>query len=245
MNYYKRNMDRIKVRDIRLYDAVCAYSLHNELIQIEDVAARDGTLISKVSLNGRVQYLNSPYDPWVEADRFVAQYKVRVVDYSVMIMFGLGNGIIPQRMVYALPSNVQYIFYEPSVDMFVHMLQAYDLTDLFDNNRVMVLVRDLNYNFIEEKLSAVIGSNNYRIAFFDAVPKYHTLFPDEYELLKDRYCYVVNWIRINIDTCRYFAKQVAHNEIYNLRYILNGNVEEDLEEVLPKHSVQISILQTR
>lgn len=241
-SYKDENLKVLKKKDPVLYDKISFFHGDDEDIKIYMSESKNGLGVSVVEKEGKKQYLNSIYNPINEADKFVSQYNEKVIDYSVMVFFGFGNGIISSTLLNNLPEHVKYIFYEPSPNIFMHTLQNFDLKKVLNNERVKVIVKGLNDMYLEAELGKVVNSENYRITFFDALPKYSQLYEKDRNWLRERYEYVVGLIRINIGTSRHFADATAKNDLYNMRYLLgNSSMEEDFENVFPEGATAILV----
>jgi len=235
MPFYNRNLDVIKKNNSKLYEAIIKYDNKDEIdgINLETGNSKDGTHIIIAHKDGKRMYMNSPYNTFAETKKFVAQYDNRVIDYSVMTLFGLGNGVIEQYMIDSMPQHITYLIYEPSPNMFFHVMHDFDLNGIFECGRVRLVVRGLNDENLEALLMNMITIENYKITFCDHLPKYKELYQDEYENFVEKYTYIVNLIRINIGTRRAFAREIAYNELFNMKYIPFGNTEDDFEGLFP------------
>lgn len=232
MSIYQNNLNAIKEKDNMLYQAVMDRKFDDEDIQLESVAAKDGTAILRITKDGKGYYMNSPYNPIQEAVKFANQYQ-EVIDYSVMFFLGIGNGIAADQIIQITGEHVRYLFYEPSPAIFLFVLEHFDLTELIENPNTRIIVKSLNDSYFDAELGGFAGLDNYKIIIYDALPKYKLLFPEDYKDMEDRYRYIINLIRVNIGTGKYFGKDTARNNIYNMRYLLHCNCEEEFEGVFP------------
>lgn len=241
-SYYDSNMECIREIDKVLFDAINTYDGNEEDVRLETAEAKDGSRITIITKAGRRQYMNSAYNPVKEAKQFVSQYESKVVDYSVMIMFGFGNGLIASMLLKELPKNVRFMFYEPSTDIFMYTLQNYDLRGILNDKRIRLIVKGMNDTLTETEITSYIDVENYRIIFFDSLPKYARLYEEEYEFLKESYQDAVRGVKSNIYTNKFFDTDMARNDIYNMRHFLhNASLAEDYEGAFPKEATAILV----
>lgn len=204
----------------------------NSYLRPEQMLSKDGTMITGIYVDGKVQYLNSQYSPLKEAEKFVKQYS-DINAYGIMVMCGLGNGIIANQMLSSLGEHVRFFFYEPSIEIFIHVLHNYDLSQLINNRRAFIFVEGLNSSEFELSLNDVIGESNYRYIYYDALPKYRLLFPDSFSDIFTKYEAAVQNVRNNIETRKDENRIVVENNIGNLCFLGNCNCEEEFRGLFP------------
>ncbi|MGN0154398.1 MAG: motility associated factor glycosyltransferase family protein [Lachnospiraceae bacterium] len=251
MSFYELNLEALKKHNALLYQGLTENVITREdgsleidindeknplkdsIEEITSVEARDGTSIIKLKKDGKEYCMNSQYRPFDEAVKFADQYE-NVIDHSVMMMLGLSNGIVAHAICEKLGDNVQFIFFEPSPKIFLFAMQHYDLVDIIQNGRVFLFVKGLNEERLEPVMAGLVSTSNYRHCIMDALPKYHQLFPEEYDIFEEKYRFAVNSVRYNIVTRQWFSKEMTKNQIYNMHYFLKSNCGEDFDNVFPK-----------
>lgn len=232
MEYYEKNMKVIQERDEAFYQAILTYELTESECCPELVQAKDGTGITRLTMNGKGWYLNSQYRPLQEAVAFAEQYHA-VIDYSFMIFFGFGNGIVARRIRKVMGNHVHMLYYEPSAEIFLHTLYNYDISDLLADDDTEIFVKNINDKNISQVLMANITFDNYRLAIYDALPKYHQLFPKQYQCMEEQYRKAVYKIISYLDTQQVFGRNMVVNCIQNMRHLLNCNYRDDFKGVFP------------
>lgn len=232
MDIYEKNLEAIRLKDQRLYQAIMDAAYEQGDITVEAEDARNGMPIIKVVQEDTAVYMNSQYDPEKEAVKFVGQYQ-NVLDYSVMYFVGFGNPYAIKQLLGTLGEHVTLVFYEPSVAIFLHMIHQFDITDIARDTRVIIYVKGLNAAEYVSEWSQLITYENYRVCIFDALPKYRKLFSEDYKNLEEVYNYLVQMTMVNVETSAHFAKDEVRNDIYNMRHLDNCNCEEDFEGMLP------------
>lgn len=232
MSIYEKNITALRKNNKGLYDAVKEYHFEKDEREFYVETARNGMPVFCTKHNDRTIYMNSRYDPEREAERYVKQFE-KVFDYSVMIFFGFGNGMVAKRLVREKGEHVEFIFYEPSPHLFLSALERIDLTDLLENPRVTIVVGKLNDDQIDTAIALRITSENYRISLYNVLPVYEQLYEEEIKKIKSRYSYIVKLICQNIGTSFSFGNLLAYNAILNMKSIPYCNCEEQFGSVFP------------
>ncbi len=231
MNVYDKNVISLKKNHDRIYNEVLHWDREKQLgCSIQK--AKNGGSVLCLNIDGKQTYMGSTYNPEKESERFAKQYS-ELVDYSYMIFVGLGNGMAAKQIIRQQPDNVQFMFYEPSPDVFFFVIHNVDMTEIFENERVTIVVKDINDEDINTLISSKVTLENYKWCIFDALPVYRQLFPNEFTMLKDKYCFLISMVKANIATAGYFGKTEAYNNLRNMRELFHSNCEEDFEGVFP------------
>lgn len=231
MSYYEKNLKIIKKKNPRLNAAIKEW---NKAIQIECsiIETKNGSRIICAKKEEKEYYMGSRYNPKKEAERFAKQYE-NLVDHSYIIFVGLGSGVIAEQVIKANGVNVQYLFYEPSADIFLFALQNYDMTYVLDHDNVNIIVKGMNDQMLDIDIGRCITAENYKWCILDAMPLYKQLFEESYELIRQKYSFLVTMVGSNIATISYFGRNEARNNILNMKELFHSNCEEDFEDVFP------------
>ncbi len=231
MSVYDKNLQVLKEKDQVLYQAVLDWNepvIEHCFVQ----KARNGSQILGIERNGRNYYMGSRYNPEQEAERFAEQYR-SLVNESYMIYLGFGDGRIAQGVVANKGDRVQYLFYEPSPDIFLYVLHHFDISDILENERVRIMVKGMGDKVLDVEIGKGITDENFRWCILDALPLYKQLFAEDYDIVKQKYSFLVNLVAANLTTSGYFGKEEARNNILNMKELFHSNCEEEFEGVFP------------
>ena len=150
MTLYEKNMECLKQMRPEMHEKLKSHITDTQSILCGD--ALDGEKFLAVSKDNEIIPLNSTYHPSHEAERYVAQYDELSAE-TVLFMYGFSNGFIIRK---ALEKNCPVqscIVYEPSVEIFVKVLEEYDVTDLIRNAELLIFIRKINDElFIKDDL---------------------------------------------------------------------------------------------
>lgn len=241
MSYLEQNLKALEEKDIKLYEAVCHYEKINRHVKsVETIEAKDGNLILQVNCQDKLWTLNSTYHPLAEGERFAEQYKT-VKEKSVLLLFGFGNGILPRAICKKLGNGVSFIFYEPSPEIFFHVMEHYDISDLLSMNNLAVFVEDFNTDEFKVCIESQIDYMNYMLFIMDSLPKYKTLFPQAYETVYEAYRYRIEYVKADAYTTKLLGHLTVENNIQNLKYLPDSNCCEDFLGVFPKEMPAIIV----
>ena len=231
MSYFEKNLRIIKKKNPRLYEAIKEWNNATQ-VNCSIVEAKNGSPIICVEKEKKEYYMGSRYNPEKEAERFAKQYE-SLVDYSYIIFVGLGSGVLAEQVIKANGANVQYLFYEPSTDIFLCALQNYDMAYVLDHDNVNIIVKGMNDQTLDIDIGRCITVENYKWCILDAMPLYKQLFEESYELVRQKYSFLVTMVGSNIATNSYFGRNEARNNILNMKELFHSNCEEDFEGVFP------------
>lgn len=232
MTIYENNLEALKKRNQDLYEFVKTMEQEEERDSCSLVMSKNNQPLISIQINGGTYILGSRYNPDVEAERFAKQY-AQVTDGAHMSFLGFGSGVIPRKIVEQTKPHIHYLFYEPSADIFLFAMKQYDLTDLFLNTRLDVVVKGCKEKHLDAVLAQHVTVSNYQFCTFDALPTYRKLFESDFEKMRQDYVYIVEMVKSNIMTAIHFAESKVKNEIYNLKEVFHCNCQEDFEGCFP------------
>lgn len=239
MDYYDLNMTSIKQNRNELYNkiykSIQEYTA-NPSIVVESTQAADGNLYLLVQKDNALHRLNSSYCPRNEAERWVEQYSFTNLN-MIISLFGLGNGYF----VRALANNKGYkdmiVVYEPSIDIFYHVLHHYDITDIIMEKSIILTIEGINEFDFHQAFHYIVNITNINSQIKCTHPGYEELFTEQavyfWKEIKD----AIIRERTNINTERYFGSRYITNGIFNLRYLKDSNrlmdIKDDINTDIP------------
>lgn len=232
--HYQDNLQAMKEGKSVLYDNFIQKEVPEEAqLIVTSVPTKTDRMALEVELNGAHNRLNSKYNPIQEAQVWAEQYRAKNLD-TIALMFGLGNGTFLRELVSQLEHYQYIIVYEPSYTIFCHVLENYSLTDLFHNEKLLMIVRGLNDFEYPYLVSRVVSWMNLFSQVKCLHPGYDKLFPETYQ-------YYLSVIQDNLftnliakNTREKIGKIIVENSISNLVYIKNSISFWDLQEKLSK-----------
>ncbi len=241
MSYFEENIKIIKQRDIVLYEQLQLWQDHL-VDRVEAAAAKNGDSYLKVCLHGQWVAFNSTYSPLKEAESFAKKYE-QVPPYGRLLFLGFGNGYFCRALINKAKkeygeleegARVKFAFYEPDSQIFLYVMQTYDLTDLLSNEDVFIFVEGMNDNLLSGWCNRNLDIVNEKAFFLDALPKYAEQYADAFGRLHSIYDRAMETLCMYANTKKQFGRQSARNGIYNLAYEQNSDNFSALAERYPE-----------
>lgn len=232
MTIYEKNLGALKKRDESLYEYIETQVQEKDCSMCSIVMSKNGKPLISMMIDGKEYIFGSRYNPDVEAQRFAKQYE-SVTNGAHMTFLGFGSGLIVREIVSYLKNEIHFLFYEPSIELFLFALKNYDITDLIENERVRIIVKGCNDSNVDAAIGAYVSVSNYQFCTYDALPQYRKLFEKDFEKLKTDYCYIIETVKSNMMTGQHFAHAKVKNEIANFKEIFHCNCLEDFEDCFP------------
>jgi hypothetical protein len=236
MPNYNNNIGIIQLKRPRLFEMFKAdkyLKKDNKISKVESVEAKDGTRILVVDYEGASHRLNSIYNPIKESERWVAQYDFNN-HKSVISLFGFGNGILVRKLIENLRSEDRIIIYEPSIELFSHVVEQYDITDILDNDMVSITVNGVNdyefHSLIHENVDWV----NICSQLVCIHPVYDKLFLYEHKEFLEEIKNNNTRAILNRNTAAKMGKAMIKNVARNFRYIVDSYTVNELCDFIPK-----------
>ena len=129
--------------------------------------------------DGKEIYLNSRYNAEYETELWVND-KVDEVNRPYFI-YGFSNGMAVNKFKQKISNKSVLIVYEPSFEIFYNVISNIDLTDIFENSRIILYVNGINDNYLKSSLEYIVGFESIQKARYIILRQYDLLFNEEYE----------------------------------------------------------------
>lgn len=230
---YDRNMEALKKR----YEGL-AYIIENKQYEENEIKinfedAKDGTKIIFIEKDNRKLYLNGKYEP----KKFIQQEVEELGDINYMapiFVVGLGNAIFIKEILKKTEKTVNIAIYEPSLSLFLKLLQEIDIVELFENRPIGFIIDGLNEDETTIIIEKYLVFNNLPFLKKYIQPNYEELYPDKVlEFLKKIEAKVRKSI-IQENTIIYFSNISVKNILNNVSYLCDNYQARQLIEVLPR-----------
>ncbi|MDF2587718.1 MAG: hypothetical protein K0S41_1559 [Anaerocolumna sp.] len=235
MDFLDKNLNIIMQAREFLFSKLQECNLDNlvdENIYINTAITKDNNLTSIVVKDNKSYRLNSLYNPRVEAEKWASQFYYNNLNI-VVCMFGFGNGIFAREIMKCLGDRDMLFILEPSIDIFMHTLQNYDITDILSEGRVSISVENINQVEFTTLLNQCITWTNLSSQIKCMHPHYDKLFTDRYnnfmETLKNTEIRTI----VNKNTESYWGSIMVKNEIRNLKHLKDSNILSDYVDIIP------------
>lgn len=201
-------------------------------LTIDTEQSWDEELIFKVNKENRTLYLNGkrnarePIQMWSE--RIGEIHK-----YAPFFLIGLGSGKYLKWLLRNSDKTVTVIAYEPSVMIFLRMLEEVDIAEEIKERPIAFVVEGLNGTELEPVVGKLVSLETVEFLKHEIHPNYQELFPEEIlkatKMIKDR----VRFIFSNKRTEVKFSTHTVKNQILNMKYFCDGYNTLQLSKVIP------------
>ena len=129
--------------------------------------------------DGKEIYLNSRYNAEYETELWVSD-RVDEVNRPYFI-YGFSNGMAVNKFKQKISDKSVMIVYEPSFEIFYNVISNIDLTDIFENSRIILYVKGINDNYLRSSLGYIVGLESIQKSKYIILRQYDLLFGEEYE----------------------------------------------------------------
>lgn len=205
-------------------------------INVYDEVALDGNLYTVIQNELIKSRINSMYAPATEAIIWAEQYEAKTYGRSkrVFLMFGLGNGYFVRELLKVMGEEESIVIYEPNKEVFLHIIEKYDISDLLSNPNLFLAVEEINQQDVENILRQYELDIMRGQSVLIPHPGYESLFQTELKKFMSIYNDIYISAVMNSNTASTYGERWAEAEINNLPTILESNMIEECRGIIPK-----------
>lgn len=230
---YNKNMQALEER----FDGLAylikekKYSIDNK-IDVECSLAEDGQKIIKVRLADRVLYLEGKYEPEKAIDKEIK--KMEKVNYIAPIfVIGIGNALYIKKLLQMTKETVRITVYEPSLSIFLKVMEEIDITELFQNRAIGLIIEELNGEEKEEIINSFVTFSNISFLKRYIHPNYIELFKKEIVAFLTMIRKRINLLMIRENTIIRFSSNNVDNIFNNICYLCDNYQAYQLASIVP------------
>lgn len=234
MNFYESNIEIIRENRIKLYEGLESYDKGKKegiIDSVNIIEAKDSNLILNIEKGTKKYRLNSIYRPVEEAEKWVEQYNFNNF-YKVISLFGLGNGMFAQQIIKKMNKDDILLIYEPSVDIFIKVLENIDLKEILENMHVILVVEGLNEKQFADVIRDSVEWLNLYSQIICCCPQYELIFRENYRdflrIIRDNNSRAL----VNQSTEAFLGKSNSCNVVKNLKYLVESSMATDLKKYI-------------
>lgn len=203
--------------------------------------ARDGNLFMYVDKGDITIRINSMYSPVNEAEIWAKNSIDNFDLLNISVMFGLGNGYCVREVLKGINNEGRIIVYEPSVSIFNDVLRNYDISDILQDERVLILVGDNYWKTFKEYVMDTIRVDNINYAHVIYHPAYNLLDNDKFIKYMSFMNQYIERTKISLNTLNDFGKRLVENQVYSLRNLHNCSILSDYQELIADSETAIIV----
>lgn len=209
----------------------------NPKIKIETEISWDGELIFHLQREGRSLYLNGkrnakePIAMWLERLGSINKH-------APVFLFGLGSGLYLKALIQNTKKETNIVAYEPSVEIFLKMLEEVDLSQEIADRPIAFIIEGINEGEFQAVRDKVLVLENMEFLKEEIHPNYKEWFLETLIKYVKMLHKKIEESHVNIRTRMKFRKQIASNELHNMKYLVEGYHTRSLAEALPRGEQQ-------
>ncbi len=200
---------------------------------IKEVNTRDGNKALIIEKNNKEFRMNSLYKPLNEAGKWADQYEFHN-NNTLVIMFGLGNGLFVREMLKRLQKDAKVYLYEPGVDVFLYVLHYVDIVDIIQDKSVCFFINGINDKEFDILLKEDINIVTLSVQIVCNHPVYDNVFSDEFNSFLTVISNANKIAKVNNDTEKYMSSTLVNNIIRNIIYIRKSNYISEFIGKIPE-----------
>lgn len=236
MNYYEKNMERMKANQTRLYEEYLKKKDDtrelNVVKTIQSSDAKDGERFLTVCSKFGDYRLNSTYHPVEEAKKWAEQFELQNLN-TVVAMFGLGNGMLTRALIMRMAETDHLLLYEPSFEIFEHVLHNYDISDILSRENTTLIVEEINGSDLHFTMYSMIDISNIKSQLQCIHPCYDRIFTESCLRYYKEIGNCFHSARVSINTGIHLGKKFIENSLANIHYLSDSKSLLGLKDILP------------
>lgn len=205
----------------------------DEKIEVFFEKAVDGSDIIKVKKEGRSLYLNGKREPEVVAERVLERWG-KLNRQTPISVVGMGDIVFLKKLLHKTEKSNNIIVYEPSVRVFLSLLENIDITEYFKNRAIGFVIEGINEKELTGIIKSFVGEANVSSLRNYVNLGYAELFKEKTVAYLKRLEEITDEIIANVNTMIRFSTVNADNLFHNIGYICDGHISTQLCEVIPR-----------
>lgn len=232
---YEKNMDSIRKKYPNWADFIekKKYTV-DPRICVEMDNAYDGSIIFRVSYNGKILYLNGKYNPAHAGKDWLEQIG-KIDDFATIIIIGIHDGTHIRNILEEAKPTTNILVYEPSVEVFLKAIEEVDLTFLFGERVPIGLIVDgINEKELPAYMRTMINFDSMTMMKIYLSGNYDKIFPEKVKEFVDKIKKYTFDIEKNWNTIVRYTNVNAENVFNNSKYMYDGYSVRSLYQLLPK-----------
>ena len=209
MTNYEKNISVIKKYRSDLLEIIEEHEKDLEN-QLNFKKAINGELYPVILYNQEEWKLSSQYNPSESARIFAEQYE-GMEKFSMVFVFGFGDGRSVEAILNRLTESTLIVVYEPSGVIFRQMLERYDFTKILRKRNLILIIE--HEGMLQNYLENIINYNNLRMLKMTALPGYDVFFSEQYKHMLEHMIYFMKKTQAYRATIYSFRREFAIHAI--------------------------------
>ncbi len=203
-------------------------------VKVRAAEAYNGETISAVHHKGKAYYLSGKYQPSLYAKRLAEKVENKGFG-AVVFVIGFSDGRYIKELLRKMGKDVTILVYEPCLEIFLHALHEYDISELFADRMAGIMVQGINENDFAWTMQKSVSIDNMAKFRLEVMGNYEKLFPKEVDDMVESIRKYISRLTIQWNTMVNFTNQTIYNNVKNLRMLYSHYNFNSLHQSLPKN----------
>lgn len=228
MDFFEKNILSLKKR----YSCIVEKLDEKKDIDECGVEYNNGTAVLYKIYNNRRWNLNSKWNAQTAAEIYAERYNIQL--YGVYFVFGFSDGKYIRELARKLDDTNLMVVCIPDFTLFSITCRYFDLTDIFENERIIVYFSEMERN-AEGLFRQLVGYTRIKLLEFCILPGYDIVYHDECETFMDAVLECMRNEIMNKETHLAFDRQIPQHMLYHTKHMLPySNINQLKQELLTK-----------
>ena len=228
MDFFEKNILSLKKR----YSYIVEKLDEKKDIDECGVEYNNGTAVLYKIYNNRRWNLNSKWNAQTAAEIYAERYNIQL--YGVYFVFGFSDGKYIRELARKLDATNLMVVCIPDFTLFSITCRYFDLTDIFENERIIVYFSEMERN-AEGLFRQLVGYTRIKLLEFCILPGYDIVYHDECETFMDAVLECMRNEIMNKETHLAFDRQIPQHMLYHTKHMLPySNINQLKQELLTK-----------
>lgn len=229
MGYYEKNLEVLTKRFSHLKDHVDdidgAFAMGGEDIE--------GRHVIYLQAGENIVQLDSLYDMEPVLDLWYNTMP-KLPMYAKVFLFGFGNGCMVRKLLESIDDSNKVIVYEPDFTVLHYVMEHFDITDIFSDERFDLIVRSAAEGAISRLFDDRLSYSDIGTFQYYVYPNYNHIFTVEYLEYIHEFETACNAINSTQSVLERFTEANFLNTFANLNALLASKSIESLYMRMPK-----------
>ncbi len=200
----------------------------------------DGKKIFRIKKEERILYLEGKRNAVSSVEMWLERLG-EIHKYAPVFLFGIGNGDYLKAVVENTEENVNIVIYEPSINIFLRLLDEIDLSEIIENRPIAFIIEEINESEFRPVMNKVLATQNMDFLKEEIHPNYREFYAEkileQIKILDEK----ITAIRLSYNAGKRFQKNIAQNVFSNARYVCEGYHTKQLASIFPPDGTAILV----
>lgn len=181
----------------------------------------DGETIFRIEQDGRQLYLGGKRNA-KEPIQIWSERVGEIHKYAPVFLFGVGSAAYLKAIIEKSSKEVNVVVYEPSIHIFMAMLENIDISKEIEDRPIAFVVKGLNEEEFEPVMRGVMTLENMSFLIEEIHPNYRPFFLEDILEKVKKVQRLVESEMVQFNTQKKLSMNMAQNILRNMKYVCEG-----------------------